>query len=510
MPRWAAGILRPCGGSDWAMDQPMEPSVSARTTETGKWTAPMPQWVASVRVLYSDGIVEAPARVLFPGRLAIGRALTEKEGLALPCDAQVSRHLHAVLQCHPGSPSEPPVVEVLDGGSKNGLFVQGQPVLRHVLRDGDILRLGRSFLLFRCQPRDARLQDAVLPELPGRSAAMCRLRHQLSQAATSDASILLLGETGTGKELAARALHSLLRQRRTGDFVDVNCPGISDSLAEGLIFGHGKGAFTGALGEHPGFFRQADGGTLFLDEVAELSERLQTMLLRVLEQREVLPLRATRNVPVDFRLISATNRPLEQLSAEGTFRDDLYARLGGQVIELPPLRERREDILLLLLHHMRKLGLAAERNPPLTVRLTETLLTHFWPHNVRQLVHVARELMQQLSSGDELDLSPAVERLLRVADVHRSEFASPQPSPPRSAAPSQASLDGQPPDEAGLQPGSDSSEQLLPNRESVYRLLVQMHGRVSDVAAALGISRRTLGRVMERYGFARQQFRRPR
>ncbi len=224
-----------------------------------------------------------------------------------------------------------------------------------------------------------------------RSPRMEDLLRQARLVAESDASVLLLGESGAGKELLARAIHRASR-RATRPFVAVNCGAIPENLLESELFGHVRGAFTGAVQQHKGLFQAADGGTVFLDEIGDMPLALQVKLLRVLQEGEVRPVGSTQPVPVDVRVISATHRDLEAQRAADQFREDLYYRLNVVSLRLPPLAERREDIPLLAAHFLRRL---AERYrkpaPSFSPEAMALLIAAPWPGNVRQLYNVVEQ-----------------------------------------------------------------------------------------------------------------------
>ena len=224
-----------------------------------------------------------------------------------------------------------------------------------------------------------------------RSPKMEDLLRQARLVAESDASVLIFGDSGTGKELLARAIHRASK-RTAGPFVAVNCGAIPAELLESELFGHARGAFTGAVQAHRGLFQTADGGTLFLDEIGDMPLPLQVKLLRVLQEGEVRPLGATQSIPVDVRVISATHRDLEAQRAAGLFREDLYYRLNVVSLRLPPLAERREDIPVLATHFLRRL---AERyhkpQPTLAPEAMALLIAAPWPGNVRQLLNLLEQ-----------------------------------------------------------------------------------------------------------------------
>lgn len=238
--------------------------------------------------------------------------------------------------------------------------------------------------------------------LIGNSAGMQRVRAMIEKVAETDATVLIRGESGTGKELVAREIHERNSVRKSGAFVAVNCAALPSELIESELFGHEKGAFTGAAARRQGKFEQADGGTLFLDEIGDMSANVQAKLLRALEERCIERLGSNDSIPVDVRIISATHRPLEQDIGAGTFRADLFYRLRVVTIEIPPLRERREDIPMLAERFMRA---GAERYSlpvrPLAQSTLKRLVEYHWPGNVRELKN-AVERAVIVAEGEEL------------------------------------------------------------------------------------------------------------
>ena len=239
----------------------------------------------------------------------------------------------------------------------------------------------------------------------GRSPALQRVLHLIESVATTDVAVLIRGETGTGKEVIAELIHRL--SARHGALVKLNCTAIPTGLLESELFGHERGAFTGAIARRIGRFELAHEGTLFLDEIGDLPLDLQPKLLRVLEEREFQRIGGTQTIGSDVRIIAATNRPLEELVEEERFRADLYYRLNVFPIDLPPLRERTEDIPLLVRHfvtqHAEKLGRHIQYISP---DVMETLVRHPWPGNVRELKHVLHRAVI-LSQGASLQLPPS-------------------------------------------------------------------------------------------------------
>lgn len=439
------------------------------TTESHRKLSRAPACTPLLRLLFSGGslVKDAPAIALRPGETSIGRDVHGAGDIRLETDRQLSRE-HAVLKID-GSAAP---IRLYDRKSKNGTFVNGVRRDEAALRDGDVIRLGESILMLRHQP--AELADASVDSLVGISVPINALRSRIALVAPRSITVLLLGESGTGKEVSAQALHKL--SGRSGPFLAVNCSAIPESLAESQLFGHTAGSFTGASKAHKGYFVTADRGTLFLDEVADLPLRLQASLLRALEERAVIPVGAAEPVPSDIRLIAATNQDLRQAVAQGRFRGDLLARLAAVILELPPLRSRREDILLLLLHHL------GQNARPMTAQLAEALVLYRWPFNVRELIQIAANL--ELCPDELLDLPLIFERLSFSVDPS----ATPRQLPAEHLA-----------DVRDKTPVPTSPpKQPLP-REVLVRLMEEHHGLIARVAAAVGRSRRQVSRWLEQY-----------
>jgi DNA-binding NtrC family response regulator len=232
-----------------------------------------------------------------------------------------------------------------------------------------------------------------LDQIVGESAKMRELRKLIQTVAPTDARVLILGESGTGKELVAGALHSL-SQRRGANYVRINCAAIPETLLESELFGHEKGAFTGALKQKPGRVEEADGGTIFLDEIADMSKPLQAKLLRFLEDGSFTRVGGTQELRVNVRLIAATNRDITQAIAVGDFREDLFHRLNVVQFQLPPLQERGEDVLLLAEHFLKLFRAMMNKNVNnLTHAARQKLLSHRWPGNVRELRNVVERAL---------------------------------------------------------------------------------------------------------------------
>jgi len=336
--------------------------------------------------------------------------------------------------------------------------------------------------------------QASLENLVGRSSAMQRLRAELEQAARYDAPVVLQGESGTGKELAARALHDL-GPRAHRPFVAFNCASVVDALFESELFGHEAGAFTGASTAEAGLFRTADGGTLFLDEVGDMSLGHQAKVLRVLETMSVRPVGATRQHRVDVRVVAATHWDLRHAVAAGRFRMDLYFRLNGLQVQLPPLRDRGDDIQLLADHFLaqvtQRYGLDVHGFAPCAVA---ALADNPWPGNARELRRaVERAAMmtrEPVIRAD--DLGAGSTPLYRPrSDQHGSAGPAPAPRSVGSSA-------------LALAPAQAAPSQTLAAAEArhVARVLETAAGNRTRAAKVLGVSRRTLYRLLDRHGLA--------
>lgn len=299
-------------------------------------------------------------------------------------------------------------------------------------------------------------------ELVAASPAMRELKATLVAVAPTASSVLIEGETGTGKEVVAAAVHRL-SPRREKPFLPINCGAIPAELLESELFGHVRGAFSGAVSDTPGLFRAAEGGTVFLDEVAELPPQLQVKLLRVLQERQVRPVGSTRTFPIDCRVVAATNRPLEEAVRTGLVRSDLYYRLNVVKVALPPLRERRDDIPALVAHFLRELNERfGRRVRGVSSEAMEALLAYDFPGNVRELEHLLERALA-LGARDEIGLRD-------LPDLR-----------PRRA----------PDEESPLERAE---------REAILETLRRTGGDKDAAARELGISRRTLYRRLRDFG----------
>jgi transcriptional regulator with AAA-type ATPase domain len=306
-----------------------------------------------------------------------------------------------------------------DPRSKNGCVLNGAPARQASIGDGDLLELGHAFFLFRFAPPAAGPPDldadhlaSPMPELATFAGELAAAFARLALVAETDVPVLITGETGTGKEVVAKALHRM--SRRSGAFVPVNCGALPETLVEGELFGSRKGAFSGAVTDRPGLVRGADRGTLFLDEIGELRAESQAALLRVLQEREVMPLGDVKPVKVDVRFCAATHRTLDDMVRAGTFRHDLHARMLGFTIALPELRARREDLgLLVRALLVRTPGGDRARFTPAAVRV---LHMYGWPYNVRELERVLARAVA-VSVDRPIDVADLGELTSRAAEA---------------------------------------------------------------------------------------------
>ncbi|HOT11992.1 MAG TPA: sigma 54-interacting transcriptional regulator, partial [Polyangiaceae bacterium] len=364
-------------------------------------------------------------------------------------------------------------VVLRDCESTNGTFIEEVRIRDADVREGNRIRVGSTVMRVE---RSGEMLIAELSandsfgEMVGRSPAMRAVFSVLERVAPTDATVLIQGETGTGKDLAARAIHENSR-RAEGSFVAVDCGAIAETLFESELFGHVRGAFSGAISDRTGVIEEADGGTLFLDEIGELPLGLQRKLLRVLENREIRRVGSNRSKRVDVRLIAATNQPLSAAVNAGYFREDLFFRLAVVMVELPPLRQRRGDIPILARHLLARLS---DQPVSLPAEILASLGSRGWPGNVR-------ELRNFLERG--LSLGWAGERI------------------PADPKPISTALDDLVPTHMPLK---EARVAWMEQFDEVYlrALLRKTGGNVSAAAREAGVGRRFLQRTMKRIGWS--------
>lgn len=369
---------------------------------------------------------------------------------------------------------------VEDAGSTNGTLVNGAAATEGALRDGDVVELGQTLFVYREIADDVgRAADldggpeATPSGLATLDPLLARRYERLARVAAAPLPLLLLGETGTGKEVLARAVHAL--SKRPGPFVAVNCGAIPHGLVESHLFGHLRGAFSGAARDETGLVRSANFGTLLLDEIGDLPAASQAALLRVLQEGEVTPVGSSQPIKVDVRVIGATHKPLEALVERGEFRRDLYARLAGYAFALAPLRDRKVDLGLLVASLLASTKLDAAANLRLHREAARAMLRYDWPMNVR-------ELEQCLRASSVL----AEEGLITLADL---------PAPVADALDDTSAEDDAP---------SAADEDL--KRELLVRM-AEARGNVSEVARIMGKARQQVQRWARRFGIDPEAFR---
>ena len=386
------------------------------------------------------------------GELTIGRHPDRQAPLQ---DPGLSR-LHATMTAHGGK------LRIRDEGSHNGTHVNGRKISGdEEVHPGDIIRVGATLLMVveDTDPYAAWPGSALVEPLLG-GPAMEAVRRRVQVLADMKGHVMIIGESGTGKEVVSRLLHGASGRR--GEFVQINCSALTESLFEAQMFGARKGAFTGATANQDGLLRSADHGTLHLDEVGDLPLSQQPKLLRAAEQGEFLPLGASRPVRADLWIVAATHRDLEGAVEDGTFRRDLYHRLRSGWIQLPPLRERREDIMVLATRHLQQMdGPGRDLEP--TVPFFERLLLYPWPGNERELMHSLQAAATEALMGESRHL------------------------------------------EAGHLPmsGEPDDEEFSRIREALTRC----HGNVNEASAVLGLSRGHIYRLLKERGVKASSFR---
>jgi transcriptional regulator with PAS, ATPase and Fis domain len=337
-----------------------------------------------------------------------------------------------------------------DADSANGCFVDGERRASTTLRHGTVIRLGDTVFVF------------------AESDPMASVHERARRAAEADVAVLIIGPTGTGKEVLAQQIHA--QSQRKGDFIAVNCASLSENLVGSELFGHTRGAFSGAGVERPGLFRAAHRGTLLLDEIGDLPMSLQPALLRALQERAVRPIGAEREIPVDVRIIAATHQDLRLAMDQNRFRRDLFARLAQVELRLAPLSERTHELRSLVASISERLGLTVKVSPD----AMEAMALWPWPHNVRELENLLHKLRVFAGATGELDKAflerEAPEMLERIKLSRASQSAPPQQQSKR------------------------------PSREELAQVLARHSGNVVLAAAEFGTSRTQVYRWLKRYG----------
>ncbi len=421
------------------------------------------------RLLVTSGPDEGRSLLSDKERLRCGAH--PSNDLVLAEDRTASRHHFEVLYTERG-------YLLVDLQSTNGTFLDGRRVERAYLTSGAQIRAGSSTLVFSPIDEEVTVEpdhEGELCGMVGQSVRMRQIFALIKKIAPMDVSVIIGGETGTGKELVARAIHEL-SGRNKGPLVVLDCGAIPPNLIESELFGHEKGAFTGALAERPGAFERAHQGTIFLDELGELRMDLQPKLLRVLENREVRRVGGNEVMEVDCRVIAATNRDLVKEIAAGNFREDLFFRLSVLTIQLPPLRQRREDIPLILKRALAEPEVVARHGRKrISPEALALLMAYPWPGNVRELMNVLSHLLA-FSEGEEVlpeHLPPRVQGQEREGPLPFNEHLT----------------------------FKDAKEQLLENfeREYVTSVLTRCEGNLSRAARESGLHRKSIERLAKKY-----------
>ncbi len=422
--------------------------------------------IPTIELVVIDGPSRGTRVRVKNGLARIGSAAGSDLPLA---DATVSR-VHCEIRVRPEA------IVLKDCGSTNGTYVESVRVHEGEVRPGAAVRLGRS--VFRVESVDG---TSVVPvsesdsfgELVGASLPMRQVYAILERIAPTSATLLIEGETGTGKDVAARSLHAA-SPRAAGPFVPVDCGAIPENLIESELFGHVRGAFSGAVSDRRGVFEEAHGGTLFLDEIGEMPLPVQSKLLRALETRSIRRVGGNTERPVDVRIIAATNRSLALCANQGTFREDLYYRLAVVEVTLPPLRSRVDDIPRLGAHFFRRFS---GSDAPLPDPFVAMLLRRSWPGNVRELRNF-------------------IERSVSLGSIHDDVAGAGSSDPPRSVPSTVESL-------VPLHlPLKDARQAWTESFESVYvrGMLRKTGGNLTRAAELAGVNRRFMQRLLARLG----------
>jgi DNA-binding NtrC family response regulator len=461
-------ILTSPGGADAPLLDPFE-EQHITTTHTLVVENRTTLKVRKCRLVVSSGPDAGKELVSDKERLRVGAH--SSNDLILSEDRTASRHHFEVQYTERG-------YLLIDLNSTNGTWLDGRRIERAYLSQGSQMRAGQSVVTFSPIDEEVTVEpdrDGELCGMVGQSVKMRQIFGLIRKIAPMDVSVIIQGETGTGKELVARAIHEL-SGRRSGPMVVLDCGAIPPNLIESELFGHEKGAFTGAVASRPGAFERAHGGTIFLDELGELRMDLQPKLLRVLENREVRRVGGNEVQDVDVRVIAATNRDLVKEIEAGNFREDLFFRLSVITIQLPPLRQRREDI-----PHIIRKALAEPEvvqrhgRKRLSAAAMNTLQAYAWPGNIRELMNVVSHVLT-FSDGEEIDVSHLPARVMGQVKEQPLPFNE------------HLSF-------------KDAKEQLLENFEREYlgQVLRRCDGNISRAARESGLHRKSIERLVKKY-----------
>ncbi len=439
-------------------------------------------------------------------RLEGGRKAT----LEIPDPRMSSKHARLVRESHPETDESAWLLE--DLGSTNGSFVWGKRTTQALLDEPSVVTLGATCLLFEPNeevPEGSKgvIDSSTMKSRPRGTATLVPLVEQamprLVRVSMSKLSVLLLGESGAGKEVIARSVHQL--SGRAGAFVAINCGALAPTLVESQLFGHVKGSFSGATRDEPGLVRASSGGTLFLDEIGELPPNAQATLLRVLQEKEVLPVGGTKPVAVDLRVVAATLKPIDESPA---FRSDLYARISAFVHRLAPLRERRGDIGLMIADLLPRIASERATRIRFAPDLATALVSHGFPLNVRELEHILSVAL--VTSSDDLLRLEAVGDALKARSRAAEETSI---SSARQSAGARESTSGRhparreaasPTASAVVRPLSEEETKL---RDELTAALTQTRGNISEIARTMGKTRMQIHRWMKRFGIDPETFR---
>jgi len=374
-----------------------------------------------------------------------------------------------------------------DCDSSNGTHLNGQVIQRARLFEQDVVRAGSAvFVATSSPPLDLGWMGRY--GVIGCSGAMGRVSEGARSALNDLGNVLILGETGTGKEIIASLIHRA--SKRPGNFVPVNCGAIPEQLLESTLFGCVKGAFTGADADRPGLIHEAEGGTLLLDEIAELPQALQVKLLRTLEERTFMAVGATRSTPFNVKILAATNRLEAIQDAKSGFRQDLLARLEDLIIYLPPLRQRREEIILLLLSSLKEFKAGVQYDPG----FIETLVTHDWPRNTRQLLKTVKQVLKTTASPETITAE--------TVSLYLGTWPGGQK--PASGAGGVTTRVGISSADSRLSVRAKSRRDGPPPKEEFEKILEESNYNVSAMARHFACDRRQIYRWLEHFGIERE------